>query len=522
MLKTLRSPYTSQMLLRMVVDFSLVHLSMLAALAGSVISYTAFGKMATAHEIAEYFSRYYWLFFWPLSFLFPGVFLANGFYTRSRAYTGRYKALVILRGVGLAVLLFLAVNYFVFRNDLVSRSVVIWFAILVTASVTSVRFLKDRFTRYFEIRSKDAPAVVPRRETVLVVGGAGYIGSILVRRLLETGRNVRILDNLVYGCEAIREILDHPNVELMVGDCRHIQSVVSAAKGVDSIVHLAAIVGDPACDQDHQTAQEINFAATRMLIEVAKGHGIGRLVFASSCSVYGASELIMDERSAPNPISVYAQTKVDSEKVLLRARSESFHPTVLRLATVFGLSYRPRFDLVVNLLTAKAFQDGVITIYNGQQWRPFIHVRDIAEGILTVLNAPLALVSGQIFNLGDSRMNFTLSGVADQIRKIFPDTRVENVDNSDRRNYRVSFVKIRNQLGYQCRWSLEDGILELKKAFEEGKIGDYADVSYNNQKYLLAAGSPTNQDEMDSRVMAAFGLADFQGNPQRDTPAIPA
>ncbi len=514
----IRNRRTGEILVRMLVDFVLVHFSMLAALAASVVTYSAAGRPTTAHQIAEYFWRYYVLFFMPLSVLFPGVFHASGFYTKSRAYQGRYKVLVILRGAGLAVLVFLALNYLVFRGDLVSRSVAIWFVILLMASVTAPRLLKNQFARNFEIRPKTPNAGVQRRDTVLIVGGAGYIGSILVRRLLEAGYRVRILDNLVYGCGAIRDILKNSNVELMVGDCRHIQSVVSAAKGVDSIVHLAAIVGDPACEQDRQAAQEINFAATRMLIEVAKGQQIERLIFASSCSVYGASEFIMDERSAVNPISLYAKTKVDSEEVLLRAKSESFHPTVLRLATVFGLSCRPRFDLVVNLLAAKAFQEGTITIYNGQQWRPFIHVRDIAEGILTVLNAPLVLVSGQIFNLGDSRMNHTLSEVAEKIRKVFPNTRVERIDNTDRRNYRVSFMKIRNQLGYECRWSVEDGILELKWAFEEGKIADYTDVAYHNQRYLLTAGSPKNQDEVDARVMAAFGFSDFQAAPPNTPP----
>ena len=143
-------------------------------------------------------------------------------------------------------------------------------------------------------------------------------------------------------------------------------------RGVESIVDLAAIVGDPACNQDRDTTLEVNYAATRMLIEIAKGHGICRLLFASSCSVYGATEALMDENAEVQPISLYGQTKVDSERALLEAQTDSFHPIILRYATVFGLGYRPRFDLVVNLLTAKARQEGVITVYNGRQWRPFV------------------------------------------------------------------------------------------------------------------------------------------------------
>jgi nucleoside-diphosphate-sugar epimerase len=203
---------------------------------------------------------------------------------------------------------------------------------------------------------------------------------------------------------------------------------------------------------------------------------------------------------------------VDSERVLLQARSESFHPVILRFATVFGNSHRPRFDLVVNLLTAKAQQEGTITIFNGQQWRPFIHVDDIAQGIVTVLNAQEGVISGQIFNLGDSRLNYTLADVAEKIQEQFPNTVVEHVENSDRRNYRVSFEKIKNQLGFQADFRLEDGIAELKKAFEQGTIPDYRDVAYNNQRFLQNAGPSEIRNTVDSEVMAAFARALVDSN----------
>jgi nucleoside-diphosphate-sugar epimerase len=326
----------------------------------------------------------------------------------------------------------------------------------------------------------------------------------LVERLLEKGCHVRVLDALLYGDEPLRSSRANPDFELMVGDCPNIQDVVKAIHGVESIVHLAAIVGDPACNQDAESALEINYAATRMLIEIAKGHGIRRLIFASSCSVYGATDELMDESSAVHPISLYGQTKVDSEKALLAARSASFHPTILRYATVFGLGYRPRFDLVVNLLTAKARQEGLITIFNGEQWRPFIHVRDLVEATACVLEAPLQLVSGEVFNIGDSSLNHTLADVGDAIRKVFPETRVEHIENSDRRNYRVSFDKLHSRLGFRARHTLPDGILEIKKAFDDGLIEDYSDVRYHNQRFLKAAGSPIHKDEFDAQVMAAF------------------
>src|SRR5258708_15283651 len=158
-------------------------------------------------------------------------------------------------------------------------------------------------------------------------------------------------------------------------------------KGCDAIIHLAAIVGDPACEENPQLATEIDRAGTRMLIDVGRGHGIQRFLLASTCSVYGASEFLMDEHAQVAPISLYAQTKVDSERLLLESKSADFHPTILRLATLFGVSPRPRFDLVVNLLTARAIRCGKITIFNGEQWRPFMHVHDAARAFIACLQA---------------------------------------------------------------------------------------------------------------------------------------
>ncbi|MDE3196707.1 MAG: SDR family oxidoreductase, partial [Acidobacteriota bacterium] len=263
-------------------------------------------------------------------------------------------------------------------------------------------------------------------------------------------------------------------------------------------------VGDPACEQDHKTALETNYAATRMMIEVARGEHVQRFVFASSCSVYGASDEVMYEDSAVRPISLYAETKVDSEKALLAEASQDFHPTILRFSTIFGLAPRPRFDLVVNLLAARAIQERTITIFNGEQWRPFLHVSDAAEAVVQALTAPAEAVSGQVFNVGDDRMNFCLADIGRLIQSMFPGTAVENVENSDRRSYRVSFDKIREALGFRCTHSIEDGLQEIKTAFERRQITDYRDPYYSNVQFLKKHGSPLNRDRKDERVMAAF------------------
>ena len=488
---------------RMAADSIIVHLSMIAALAISVLYQTAHGNPVGASELTSDFAHYYTVFFWILSPIFPVVFLLNGFYTHKRRLTANRKTWLILRGVVLAVMIFFGANVFLFGQSTVGRTVALTFMVLAGSGLACSRLIKAYFEEYFEVRRKNALFVPGERGQVLVIGGAGYIGSLLVQSLLEKGYRVRVLDSLLYGDESLRPVKDYPKFELMVGDCRNIQDMVRAVRGVESVVHLAAIVGDPACEQNQELALETNYAATRMLIEIAKGHGVRRLLYASSCSVYGATDVEVDENATVHPISLYGQTKVDSEQALLEARSENFHPTILRFATVFGLSYRPRFDLVVNLLTAKAKQEGVITIYNGQQWRPFIHVRDLTEATVRVLETPTTLVSGEIFNVGDKRLNHTLTQVADTIREIFPKVRVECVDNSDRRDYRVNFKKLLNRTGFEAHYTLHDGVHELAQAFDEQLITNYKDLRYHNQHYLKVAGAPEHKDEFDKSVMAA-------------------
>ena len=488
---------------RLAVDFLLVHACMIASLAGCLLFHIAIGNGALASVMIQTLTRYYWQSFLPLSLVFPLTFAMNGFYAKSAGYSNHRKTILVARRVGASVLVFLALNYLVFRMQIAPRSVILLFCVLITLCLSLVRVAKAYVVHHYQTANPQVQGPRANRQ-ILVVGGAGYIGCLLVRRLIEKGYKVRVLDNLMYGDKAIAALHSNPNFELVRGDCRNIQNVVNAVRGVDAIVDLAAIVGDPACEEDRQIALEINFAATRMLIEIAKGYGVQRFIFASSCSVYGATDALMDEQSEVCPISLYAQTKVDSERVLLESRTAQFHPTVLRLATVFGNSWRPRFDLVVNLLVAKAVQEGVITIFNSEQWRPFIHTRDVAEGILTVLEAPLAQISGEVFNLGDSRMNVTLAGLANEIRAQFPGTRLDFRETADRRNYRVSFEKIEHRLGFRNGRTLADGIRELKEAFARGDFQDYTAAEFHNQKFLRASGSPVSANETDARVMAAF------------------
>ncbi len=323
-----------------------------------------------------------------------------------------------------------------------------------------------------------------KKKGVLVVGGAGYIGSTLVRQLLAKNYRVRVLDSLMYGNGGIRELLPEPDFELIQGDSRDVESVVRSYRDIGAVIHLGAIVGDAACALEPSRTVEINLAATKMIADICKGYGIPRLLFASTCSVYGASDQIVDEESLPNPISLYASTKLDSEAIILDSASSEFHPTILRLATAFGASYRQRFDLVVNLLSIKALTEKKITLHGGEQWRPFIHVHDISRAFILAMESEPEKVSKQIFNAGSDDLTFTIAQLGRIICEYVPGVRIEIAPEGDKRNYRVSFQKIREQLGFHCEKNIEYAVLEFKQLYDAKLIGDYRDRQYSNHEFL--------------------------------------
>jgi nucleoside-diphosphate-sugar epimerase len=451
-------------------------------------------------------ANFYVRTFLPVSLLFLVANACSGLYTKFRGYTLQHKIRRATLSAALAALAVLYLCFWLNSSIRLSTSFSVFFFFLSVFTIPALRWMKD-WMFHRESESSVSKECSSTDATVLVVGGAGYIGSLVIEKLLTRGYKVRLLDNLVYGDDAIRKLLNNPKLEFIKGDCRNIQDVVRAMADVRNMIHLAAIVGDPACAEDGENASQINYAATRMMAEIAAGHGIERFIYASTCSVYGASDGLMNENSETNPISLYARTKLLSEQVLLEQRSRSFHPTILRFATVFGLSARPRFDLVVNLLTAKAVQEGVITIFNGEQWRPFIHVQDVAQAVVEVFLAPLESVSGEIFNVGDDRLNYTLRQIAEKIRQQLPQTRVEYVENSDRRNYRVSFGKIHARIGFGAEFKVEDGIHGIIEAFRSGQISNYCQPAYNNSAFLRENGRVDPKDELDVKVMAAFASA---------------
>jgi nucleoside-diphosphate-sugar epimerase len=469
---------------RITVDLLFINLALIAAIAGRmVILY--FDDPHTLREILHRGIAIYGHNIGPIAGLTLATFLLSGVYTRQRFYIGRYKLLAIVQGSGVSALLYMTLAYLVSLPLQLPRSVTVATFALILVLCGGVRYLKWILAERFTERPRATDPGKSRPRKLLVIGGAGHLGSELCRQLLDEGYTVRVLDILMFGDDAVAGLYKHPEFELIQGDFRHIETVVKAVSGIDAVIHLGAIVGDPACAVDEDHSVEVNYAATRMIREVCRGFGIRRFIFASTCSVYGASDQIVDERSALNPVSLYALTKVESERALLDKHDLDFSPTILRLATVFGISPRPRFDLVVNLVTAMAVVESKCAIFGGDQWRPFIHVHDVARAMLRVLQAPEHVVAGQTYNVGDDRNNMQLREVGDLIEKLIPTAEVVRQEKDvDRRNYRVSFQKIREQLGFTCERDVASGIKELRDAMVEGRITEFRHERYSNLNYL--------------------------------------
>ncbi len=484
--------WTPAVLLRVLVDLIVMNLAfILGAVLQSLLSGADQGGLGHESVLAFWHhAAFYWGWILALSILTVCVFTLNGFYTRGRFYQSRYKAVVVFQAVTLVYLLLAATNYLVGGSLARTTFMSAWMISLL--AVEGSRLWSVVWRRVVVAVEHDRHPVVFDEKRVLVIGGAGYIGSALLPKLLEKGYFVRLLDLFVYGEESIEQYRDHPHLEIIKADFRQIDKVVEALRGMGSVIHLGAIVGDPACAIDEHFTVEVNLLATRMIAEACKGYGIQRFIFASTCSVYGASDEFLNEKSKLNPVSLYARTKIACEQVLLSMANDRFSPVILRFSTIYGLSGRTRFDLVVNLLTAKAKFDKKITLYGGDQWRPFLHVDDAALSVFKALEAPIHQVKDQVFNVGSEHQNHTLGQVAELIQAQVPDAEIlELGQDGDRRNYRVDFTKIRLLLRFEPHWDLPAGIAQVVTAIDEGKVSNYTDGRFNNAKYLTELGETT-------------------------------
>jgi nucleoside-diphosphate-sugar epimerase len=320
--------------------------------------------------------------------------------------------------------------------------------------------------------------------TTLVTGGSGYIGALLVQELREAGREVRVLDSLLHGQQDIAAEQEQAGVEVIRADVRDEAARKRALSNAEAVVHLAAIVGDPACALDPKVSDDVNVQATRALVADANDAGVERLVFASTCSNYGRMadpNVPITEEGELRPVSLYAEQKVGMEQLILSGGTGATKPTCLRFATVYGVGRRMRFDLTVNEFTRELWADRELEVFGEQFWRPYIHVRDAARAVRTVLEAPTEKVAGKVFNAGRSGENYRKLDLVQEIGKQIERGKVSYVHrDEDPRDYKVSFDKIRAELGFETLMTVPDGIAEIVAALDAGAFGDPFDGRYRN------------------------------------------
>lgn len=338
--------------------------------------------------------------------------------------------------------------------------------------------------------------------TVLVTGAGGYIGSVLCELLLDAGHEVRGLDRMFFGHQPLAHLEGRPGFQIVREDIRYVGA--EPFEGVDVVMHLAGISNDPACDLDPQITQEVNVDGTRQVAKHARDAGVSRFVFSSSCSIYGASDGdLLHEGSPQSPVSLYARTKIESEHDLMKMHGDDFAVTMLRNGTVYGISPRMRFDLVINLMTLYAIrQRRIFVLGGGQQWRPLVHVYDVARAFIAVMDAPVDKVAGEVFNVGDTDQNFQTVRIAHMVRDVLPYTDVEIVpDDPDRRTYRVAFDKIRDVLGFEIVRTPHEGIVEVKQGLERGTVDDgIRSRTVDYYRYLLEAERTVREVAYDGSI----------------------
>lgn len=321
-----------------------------------------------------------------------------------------------------------------------------------------------------------------KRARILLTGCGGYVGGAFLMKAVSDGYRVRCIERLIYGGKHISGLVYNEGVEFIYGDIRDKELISHAMEDIDVVVHLAAIVGDLPCQAAPRTTVSINFQSTRQLALEAKEKGVKRFIFGSTCSNYGITDpsVPADENSQLNPVSLYAETKIDCERFLQSISDDMFHTTSLRFATAYGVSFRTRFDLLVNSFVYEALTDNEIVVFAADQWRPYIHVMDMARILLMVIEAEPYKISGEIFNAGSNRENYTKRQIVMILKELLPEVRTKFITkDNDKRSYRVDFTKIEKVLGFEPTKTVKDGYIELIDAFRNGIL---TSADYNANK----------------------------------------
>lgn len=329
------------------------------------------------------------------------------------------------------------------------------------------------------------PVTNAAQKTILLTGGAGYIGSVLTPKLLGLGHHVTVLDSLVYGEESLAPVRDHAGFELVVGDIRDRRFVRGQLeRGFDTVVHLAAISNDPSSELEPELTRQVNLDAVDHLMTAAKSAGVGRFLYASSASVYGIKEEEEVVESLPlEPITLYARYKAEGEAILRELVDRDFRAISVRAATVCGYSPRMRLDLSINILTEHAATRGRIRVFGGEQQRPNIHIEDLADFYTLLVEAPSDLLTGEAFNV--SRSNAAMLELAEMIREtVDSSVAIDVVPSDDQRSYRLATGKAKRVLGFEPARSLVEAVREVASALRDGRIPEPASARYRNVQWL--------------------------------------
>ncbi len=323
-------------------------------------------------------------------------------------------------------------------------------------------------------------------KTVLVTGGAGYVGAVLVPKLIKKGYRVTVVDWFIYGDQIFGKFTNHRNLKRVKGDIRDKRVIIKSLKGIDAVIHLACISNDPSFELNPALGKSVNYDATLQLFDLSKKMGVKRFIYASSSSVYGVKkEAKVTEALKLEPLTDYSKYKVLCEKYIMENRKKGFTALILRPATVCGYSPRLRLDLTVNLLTIQALVNKKMTVFGGGQLRPNIHIEDMTDLYVKVLEYPDKLINGKIYNAGYD--NYTVLEIAKMVKKVTGDRKIiiEITKTNDNRSYKISSEKIRKELGFVPKHSVEEAIGDLKKAYHEGKIPNaLTDNRYYNIKTM--------------------------------------
>ena len=389
------------------------------------------------------------------------------FYSRSSVLKIFNKLTILV--ISTVILSFVKLFFFNFKtylNIIIFQDLLIIFMLVLPRVLLNIKEFKINFIKNYN----------QSRQGTLIIGGLGYIGSGVVKELLEKGEKVSVLDCCMFGDDVLKKFNKFSNFSFMKGYASDIILLGKLLKENSRVVHLAGLVGDPACALKESDTKYFNIKTTNIIKNLCFEYEIQRLIFASSCSVYGKTDELCSENTSTNPVSLYAQTKLDSEQELMESKIDT---KILRFSTIFGSAERLRFDLVVNLFIAQAFYEKKITVFGGNQERPFLHVKDASSSIINFLNYKNTNTQ-DIYNVGCDDLNGTIDQVAQLIEKNIPNSKISlSSENIDARNYNVSFKKYNNLFSNQKFLTIEDAINEFTNIFQKREI-KFRDNVYSN------------------------------------------